>query len=148
MSHQDWRDSLANDITNGTVVLHESDTSWFGLLSRRFPVRSSGICWEQLPSTRFRRSEGPNLLLADNHVEIREFLKEFGSAASLVPDDICIIVGDNTTSIAVETNYCALPDVLLKLINEPQSLYVIAKNGDWCFALTFEEDMYFARSLT
>jgi hypothetical protein len=148
MSHQDWQDSLANEITNGKVVLHESDTSWFGLLSRRFPVRSSGICWEQLPSTRFQRAKYPNLSSVDNHNDIREFLKEFGSAAALVPDDMCVIVGDNTTSIAVETTYSTLPDVLLKLIDEPQSLYVVAKDGDWCLALTFEEDMYFARSLT
>jgi len=40
-----------------------------------------------------------------------------------------------------------LLEAITRLLAEPQSLYVIAKDGEWCFAFTFEEDMYYAKSL-
>jgi hypothetical protein len=143
MSQQDWLEYLAPEVAAGRVIVHESDTPWFALLNRRFPVRASGICWEELASTQFRHTGRPR---SPSESEIREFLMEFGLVAGLTPSDTCVIIGDNTTSVALEMAFVVLLKVIPKLLIEPQSLYVVAKNGDWCFAVTFEEDMYFANS--
>lgn len=146
MSQQDWLESLASEVASGQITVHENDTPWFDNLSRRFPVRASGICWEQIPNSQFRQAEQPRIPIAEKEGEIREFLMQFGSVVALTPTDRCVVIGDNTTSAALEMNFRVLLDVIPKLLTEPQSLYVIAKDGDWCFAFTFEEDMYFARS--
>lgn len=148
MSQQEWLDCVAPEVAAGCITVHDNDTPWFELLSHRFPVRFNGICWEQLPTTQFLRADRSRTPLSAKGREIRAFLMEFGSVAGLTPTDRCVIVGDGTTSIALEMNYSVLLDVIPKLTTEPQSLYVITNNGEWCFAFTFEEDMYFARSNT
>jgi hypothetical protein len=143
MSQQDWSDGLAAEIASGQIVVHESDKAWFNLLSRRFPVRASGICWEQVANARFRHAGEASPTSKES--DFRTFLEEFASVANLGPADKCVIVGDNTSSSALEMNLHVLLDIAPSLLSEPQSLYVIVKEAEWCFAYTFEDDMYFAR---
>ena len=146
MKQDDWQSCLSNEISNRTIVVHESDKPWFKTLTHRFPVSSSGICWEQVPGAKFCSAWAPNISTIDMQARILEFFMQFGKAASLTDEDTCIVIGDITTSIAIEVSYKVLLTVLLKLVTEPQSLYVIVKNGDWCFVYTFEDYMYFAKS--
>lgn len=147
MAHKDWLDSLESEVASGQITVQERDTPWFDLICRRFPVRASGICWERLPTTQYRQHSEPHLSVVAHENEIREFLSEFGVHAGLTLDSRCVVIGDNTTSVALEMKFHVLLEAITRLLAEPQSLYVIAKDGEWCFAFTFEEDMYYAKSL-
>jgi hypothetical protein len=136
---------LAPAIHGGRVVLRYTDDHWVAL-RRMFPVRTSGVRWEDIPSARSLPAEDPRVPLHEKADLVRGFLEEFGSAAGLGPDDRCVVFGDSATEVAFELSFRDLLDLFTLLFALPQATYVLTADGSWCFAFTFEEDMYFAKS--
>lgn len=77
---------------------------------------------------------------------MRDFLLEFGSAAGLGQDDRCVLFGDSVTEVAFELSFGDLLDLFPSIFALPQATYVLTADASWCFAYTFEGDMYFAKS--
>jgi hypothetical protein len=146
MSQADLLDQLAPAIHAGRVVVHDSDDPWVSSLRRMFPVRTSGVRWEELPDARSRTAEIPRVPMPEKVDALRGFLLEFGSAAGLGPEDRCVVFGDGATEVAFELPFRNLLELFPLLFSLPQTTYVLTPDASWCFAFTFEEDMYFARS--
>ena len=139
-------DEFAPEIRASRVIVHDTDKRWFDALRRMFPTRTSGVCWEELPNARSRHAETSRFLLPERAKEIRDFLMEFGEAARLGQDDRCIVFGDNVTEMAIEMPFRDLIDRFLVFFSLPQGTYILTADACWCFAFTFEGDMYFAKS--
>lgn len=146
MSQVDLLNQLAPAIVAGRVVVHDSDDRWVSALRRTFPVSTSGVRWEALPNVRHRAPEDPRVPIPDKADALRGFLLEFGSAAGLGQDDRCVVFGDGATEIALELPFRDLLELFPLLFSLPQASYVLTPDATWCFAFTFEEEMYFGAS--
>ena len=146
MSQAELLNELAPAILAGRVVVHDTDERWVGSLRRMFPVRASGVRWEELSDARSRFTESPRASPSEKMEGLRGFLTEFGLAAGLRRDDPCIVFGDGETEVAFEMPFRDLLELAPTLFSLPQATYVLTTDACWCFAFTFEEDMYFARS--
>lgn len=150
MSLNEIQDQLISDlnqeITRGVIKLHKSDDEWFKLIRRIFPVRTSGIVWEEVSGCQFRdRNENLDTIaeLKDTAVE---FFKEFITVAKLETDQACIVIGDNVTDVAFEMTVSELLDKIGFFIEIPQETYILPVNTPWCFAYTFADVMYFGKA--
>ena len=91
---------LSADIEAGKITVFQSDADVISRLSAKFPVRTSGIVWEQVPEHRFKPSPRPKPLMDDYLPSIKEFLSRFAEDAHITSGDVVHLVGDNVTNVA------------------------------------------------
>ena len=147
---------LDSFIRGGRITVHDSDAQWYARMRERFPMgRISGIRWDAVPGAESNFEVVPHippegieggLPVREHAATIREFLGRFAARADVRPNDNIIVVGDGVTEIALEMPFSALLDAFPVLFSYPQHTYVMPVDVSWCFAFTFEFDMYFGKS--
>ena len=136
---------LSTDIRAGIIKVFKIDADVFSNLSAKFPVRSSGVAWEMVTGRRFKPSPHPKGSIDDYLPTIREFLTEFAKDAHVHAGEIVSVVGDAVTDLAFRMPFEVLVRHVRSLFSIPQHWYVVKDDYSWCFAYTFEDDMYFGQ---
>ena len=150
MSLNEIQDQLVSDlnqqIASGTIKIHKSGDKWFKHIRRIFPVRSSGIIWEEVYGCHSMDCSERLHTFADLKDTAIEFLKEFIFVAGLEAGQAYIAIGDDVTDVAFEMPASELLDKIGLFIEIPQGTYILPVDTSWCFAYTFPDVMYFGKS--
>jgi hypothetical protein len=114
---------------------------YFRTLERRFPLVGSKIDWGSVPRAIVRETDP-----RDPERQARDavaFLSDIVRAEGISDEQITIAIGDSAMDEAVSLPLTVLRVTLRDFLELPQHLYVLPKDGDWCFSFTMEGDLAF-----
>ncbi len=77
---------------------------------------------------------------------IVDFLDLFATQAQISNEDPVIVIGDCAMDVTLRMSFQTFRNHLKLMIELPQYTYVLAKDFQWCFCYTFEDDMYFGKA--
>ena len=137
---------LSESIRAGDLVVDTDVSLMFSKLKEHYPTGMSGIAWELIREGCCSPSPDPKPPMDEDLPRIVDFLDLFATQAQISNEDPVIVIGDCAMDVTLRMSFQTFRNHLKLMIELPQYTYVLAKDFQWCFCYTFEDDMYFGKA--
>src|SRR5581483_11781049 len=116
---------LFTDLGAANIHVIQSDVEVFSVLSAKFPVRSSGIAWEEVPHHECAPSMKTKMSKEEYRHTIDRFLNRFSLDAGILETDDVYVAGDGPTDLAFRMPLSVFKRNATWFFEIPQSTFVV-----------------------